>query len=289
MATVRTAKRLVLGREVAHMMEAAGKTQAEVAKILGTSQSRIAGVLAGQNAVSLGDLERLANRLGFTDPEYQEALFALRRDNHKRGFWSTGYRRAYSDELRLRVDVEQHADRIRQFEVEVVPGLAQIEGYVRSIYEDAPEIDGLTVEDRVLARIDRQSIFDKEDPPEVHFVLSESCVRRVWCPPSVMVEQLEWLVSLSQRPTVMIQILPFDQPVGRRTAIGERFTLLRIPSPGAAGPLELAYTEGHGELRYLDGKEALRAYDTAWTRLTAAALGFEETRTFLRHMITEFG
>src|SRR5262245_20577504 len=134
MATVRTARKMVLGREIEHMIKTAGKTQAEVAKFMETSPSRITGLLAGQHNIAIGDLERLANYLGFTDPDFHEALRALRRDNHKRGFWSTGYRRAYSEEMRLRVDIEKHADQIRDFEVEVMPGLVQCESYVRALY-----------------------------------------------------------------------------------------------------------------------------------------------------------
>jgi transcriptional regulator with XRE-family HTH domain len=287
MPTVRTVRKLMLGREIDHMMRAAGKTPTDLADLLGTSRSRVGQLLSGQGLVSVGDLERLANQLGFPDPEYHAALFALRKDIHKRGFWNSGYRRAYVHELRLRVDLEMHADRIREFEVEVVPGLLQCPDYVRALYAGFPEPEGMTLDDEVRARLARQEIFHKEDPPSVHFVLSESCLRRVWCDAPTLVAQLEHLITLSQRENVMIQVLPFARPVGRRTPIGNRFTLLRIPAVGVAGPLELAYTEARGEFRYLDDAEALTAYDNAWTRLTAAALPFEETRGFLRDMIKE--
>jgi len=287
MTTVRTAKKMILGREIAHMMETAGKAPADLAAILSTSRSRMGQILSGQGTVSVGDLERLATQLGFTDTGYHETLFEMRKDSHKRGFWTTGYRRAYGEELRLRVDTEMHADRIREFEVEVVPGLLQCEAYVRALYTGVPDIDGLTLEDQIKARIDRQGIFLKDSPPSAHFVLSESCLRRVWCDRPVMITQLEHLIELSQRKHMMIQVFPFDRPVGRRTAISSQFTLLRIPSTGVAGSLEVAYTEGPGEFRFLDDKKALDAYDTAWTRLTTSALGFEESRKFLREMITE--
>ena len=67
------------------------------------------------------------------------------------------------------------------------------------------------------------------------------------------------------------------------------FTLIRVPSPGAAGPLELTYLEGEGEIRYLDEKKALRAYESSWARLANAALKFEETRDFLRQVALDFG
>lgn len=286
--TVRTAKKLLLGREIAHMISTAGISQAEAAKLIETSQPRIASLISGGSSISPGDLVLLATQLGFTDAGYIEALRELRRDNHKRGFWTTGYNRAYSEELRLLVDLEKHVDQIRTSEVEVVPGLLQTEAYARAMHEDLPGLDDVTVEDRVRARIARQDIFDKPDPPAVQFVLSESCLRRMWAPAEVMAEQIRHLIALSHRSHVMIQILPFNTPPRRHPAIGPQFSLLRIPSPGAAGPLELAYTEGESELRYLDDKKALSAYELGWTRLTNAALRFDESRDFMQQVAEEY-
>jgi hypothetical protein len=198
------------------------------------------------------------------------------------------YRRAYQEEFRLRIDLEEHADQIRAVAVEVVPGLAQCESYVRALYADTPDEDGLTLDDRVQARIARQDIYDKAEPPNVHFVLSESCLRRVWGEATVMREQIDYLIKLSNRPNVMIQVMPFDARPGRRSPIGDRFTLVRVPSPGVAGPLELAYVETVGEIRYLDDKDALTAHEMAWTRLSTAALSFADSRKFMRQVVSDF-
>jgi predicted XRE-type DNA-binding protein len=288
MPAVRTAKKWLLGKEIQHMIRTADKNQTEAAKEIETTQSRIAGLITGVGAISVGDLERLANRLGFTDPAYQETLLELRRDNHKRGFWSSGHNLAYRDEMRLLVDLEQAADQIRSAQVEQMPGLLQCESYVRSMYADLPEQGGVTLEERVQARVARQVVFHKEDPPTIHFVLSESCLRRFWGDLPVMREQINHLVKLSDLPNVMIQVMPFNAPPGRRSPIGNRFTLIRVPSPGVAGPLELAYTEGEGETRYLDDKKALIAHDRSWARLSTAALSFEESRKFLRQVAREY-
>jgi predicted XRE-type DNA-binding protein len=284
--TVRTAKKLLLGHEIAHMIQTAGLSQAEAAKLIETSPSRIATLLNGGGSVSPGDLERLARMLGFTDEGYQESLLELRRDNHKRGYWTTGHNRAYSEDMRLLVDLEKHADQIRDAQVEVVPGLLQCEAYVRAQHTD----DGanLSLEDRIKARLARQEILDRPEPPMTQFVMSEGCVRQVWGDHEVMREQIDWLIKLSKRPNVMIQLMPFDLP-GRRVAIETPFTLVHVPSPGAAGPLELAYVESvAGEIRYLDDKKALRAHEAAWARITNGALPFEETRTFLRQVAQDF-
>lgn len=285
--TVRTAKKLLLGREIAHMIQTAGVSQADAAKLIETSPSRIATLLNGGGTVSPGDLELLARRLGFADEGYKESLLQLRRDNHKRGYWTTGHNRAYAEDLRLLVDLEKHADQIRSAQVEVVPGLLQCEAYVRAQHSDKDDIN-LPLEDRITARLARQDVLDRPEPPMTQFILSEGCVRQVWGDHEVMREQIDYLIKLSKRPNVMLQLMPFDIP-GRRVAIETPFTLLHVPSPGAAGPLELAYVDSvAGEIRYLDDKKALRAHEAAWVRLANAALTFEETRTFLREVAQDF-
>lgn len=286
--TVRTAKKLLLGREIAHMIQTAGVSQADAAKLIETSPSRIATLLNGGGTVSPGDLELLARRLGFADEGYKESLLQLRRDNHKRGYWTTGHNRAYAEDLRLLVDLEKHADQIRSAQVEVVPGLLQCETYVRAQHTYLPEDSDISPEDWITARLARRDILDRPEPPMTQFILSEGCVRQVWGDHEVMREQIDYLIKLSKRPNVMLQLMPFDIP-GRRVAIETPFTLIHVPSPGAAGPLELAYVESvAGEIRYLDDKRALRAHEAAWVRLTNAAMTFEQTRTFLREVAQDF-
>ncbi|MPZ84308.1 MAG: DNA-binding protein [Actinophytocola sp.] len=287
-APVRTARKWLLGKEIEHMISVAGTNQKEAGAIIEAGPSRMTGLINGVGVISVGDLEKLANHLGFGDRGYQAALLELRRDNHKRGYWTMGYNRAYSEDTRLLIDLENHADRIRYCEVEVMPGLVQCESYVRALHADLPDEDGVTLDDRVQARLARQRIYDKADPPTVHFVLSESCLRRVWGDEAVMREQLNYLIKLSNRPNVMVQVMPFNAPPGRRSPIGTRFILLHIPSPGAAGPLELAYTEDDTEIRYLDDKKALAKREQAWTRMSTAALSFKESRTFMREVARDF-
>ncbi|MDI2032294.1 DUF5753 domain-containing protein [Saccharopolyspora sp. TS4A08] len=256
--------------------------------LIETSQSRIALLVNGGGSSSPGDLVLLADKLGFDDEGYKESLRELRRDNHKRGFWTTGHNRAYSEDLRLLVDLEKHADQIRAAHVEVIPGLLQCEAYVRAQHVERSGAGDLSLDERVEARLARQEILGDSEPPVVQYVISESCVRRTCGDAEVMREQIDFLIKLSKRPNVMLQVMPFDQPVGRRVPIESPYTLIHVPSPGAAGPLELVYVEGEGEIRYLDDKKALAAHEAAWARVSNAALRFEETRRFLKSVSQDF-
>ncbi|WP_372663497.1 DUF5753 domain-containing protein [Amycolatopsis kentuckyensis] len=296
-ATVKTGKKLLLGREIEHMIKTAGSTQAEAARIIESSQPRIASLISGGSSISPGDLEMLAKGLGFTDPGYLETLRDLRRENHKRGHWTTGHNRAYSEEIRLRISLDEMADEIRGVEVEAIPGLLQTERYMRSQHEDEPNNAGVTLDDRILARLARQKIMDKPNPPLIHYVMSESCVRRTWGEPDddeIMYEQIMWMVELSERPNVRIQVMPFRPPKSRskerqgKKGISAPFTLLRVPTTGMAGSLMMAYVEGESEIRYLFEPKPIRVHEEAWGRLTNAALKFGETRDFLKDVARDF-
>ncbi|MFI7189308.1 helix-turn-helix domain-containing protein [Nocardia nova] len=293
-ARLRTARKLLLGREIDHMISAAGVNQAEAARIIDTSQSRIAMLINGASSITVGDLERLAVALGFTDPGYLDSLEALRRDNHKRGFWNTGHRRAYLEELRLLVDLEAHASLLRVTEAEIVPGLIQCESYIRALHEPPHDAQtasadpcAVTVEDSVRARLARQDVLTGPAAPRFHAVLSESCLRREYGGRAVMAEQLEYLLELSHRPNIILQVLPFTVPT-RGAGMEDRFTLVRVPSPGAAGDLDMAIVESQGDIRYIDDKPAVRARETVWDRLSAAAADPDRSRAFIDRIARSF-
>jgi plasmid maintenance system antidote protein VapI len=286
--TVRTVRKWLLGREIEHMIISKEHKQADAAKILEVSTGKISNICKGMGAISAGDLDRLANRLGFTDEGYLESLQDLRRNAHKRGSWSTGYKRAYSEDFRLLVDLERSAELVRTVEIEVVPGLLQCEAYVRAKYADWPERQGVSLDDRIKARLARQEILDRANPPMLQFVLSESCVRRVVGDAAVMREQLDHLVELSRRKNIFLQVMPFDMPPGRRGPVDRPFALIRVPSPGVFGPLEVLYVEIAGEVRYLDDKGPLAAHEAQWARLSNNALRFDETRDFLQQVREDF-
>lgn len=287
--TLRTAKRLILGHELRHMRENAGMSQTEAARLIETRQTRIADLESGQARISPGDLLLLTKGFGVDDQGQIDALLELRRDNHRRGFWTTGYHRAYHEDFRLMVDLEQHADSLRATEVEVMPGLAQCEAYVRAMFAgwSDPSDDGVTMEDMVQARLARQRIVTKPNPPHYHVVMSESSLRREFGDHDVMREQINHLVALGRRQNVILQVVPFKaRPVGQ-VSIGNRFLLVRLPSPGVAGPLEIAYTDGEGDIRYLDDKKALLVHDNVWARLVAGALSPAESRRFMVEVMRE--
>ncbi|WP_040713408.1 helix-turn-helix domain-containing protein [Nocardia takedensis] len=284
----RTARKVLLGREIDHLLRQARVTQAEAGAMIGVGQSRIAAVIAGTGTLSADALGKLVTGLRIGDDDYLTMLLELREDNHRRGYWTSGYRRAYIEELRLLVDLEAVADRVRETAAEIIPGLLQHADYIRALHQpfqpDDHDPDAITVDDYVEARVARQQILFTADPPEMHAILSESCLRRTYGGDQVMVDQIRHLVELSTRPNIQIQIMPFTHQAPG-AGMEDRYVLLRAPSPGAAGDLEMAVVEAQGEIRYIDDKPAVAIRDKIFTRLTMTALGPTDSRQFMQHLL----
>ncbi len=279
-----TTKKLLLGKEIAYLRVRAGLSQAQAAALIERTQTKLTELEAGQSSITPGDLLLLLKGFGVTDEDHVETLMELRRGSGQRGMW-TGVRSMYPEQFRTMIDLEEHCDLIRTVESEVPPGLLQCERFIQALYSHVDDDRDLDV--RVKARLVRQEIFRRSDPPQVAFVLSESALRRQYATPDVMKEQINYMIKLSRLPNIRIQVLPFKTVV-QATSIRDGFALLRIPSPGVAGPLEFAYAENQAECRYLDDKKIVATLDKEWARLTGASLGFEETRRFMRKVAAEY-
>ncbi|MGX7825210.1 helix-turn-helix domain-containing protein [Actinokineospora sp. 24-640] len=280
-----TVCRLLLGHELRRAREQAGKTPQQAAEEIGNRTSKISRMELGHNALSKSDLTLLLRFYGVPE-ERHEALHAMARNGRERGRWA-GEREVFPEWFRTYVDLERDAERIRSTEVEIIPGLLQTEDYMRTIHAVA-DLDPDDVERGVLARKERQSVFDRENQPDLEFILSESCLRRMIGGPAVMREQLTHLQKLSRKRHVQIQVLPFNAE-SYSGKLSHRFTMLQIPAPGSASPLEFVYVESYDDARYLDDKNGVAGYVNLWSRLQAAALGPADSRKLIGTVAEQFG
>jgi transcriptional regulator with XRE-family HTH domain len=96
------------------------------------------------------------------------------------------------------------------FEHALVPGLFQTEDYARAILSAHPNTSAEVVEERVVARLARQEILTREDPPPpvVWALLDENALRREIGGPKVMAAQLARLLQEARLPSTTIQVIP---------------------------------------------------------------------------------
>lgn len=279
-----TAKRVLLGHEIAYFRNLLGMKQSELGRAIGKGQDTMHLLEAGRATITVEQLATLVGKLEITEPDHVAAIRDLHQGSNKKGEWTTGFSRVYGENLRLLIDLERHADQIFTATFEIVPGLLQCPSYVRSISARKRLTRGVTADQIVQAWQSRLEIVERPGGPLVHFVLSESCLRRRWGPPQVMYEQMQHLIAMSHRPNVRIQILTFDDSEEDLSPIGHGFTLLRVPSPGRAGDLHMAYNEGVKELYYRDDPKALDAHEEARDAMMAAARKPEDSRQFIEYI-----
>lgn len=102
---------------------------------------------------------------------------------------------------------EAEAVALRWFEHSLVPGLLQTEDYVRAVLEKHPNSTRDQIEERVAARLARQTVLDRADPPLLWVLLDETVLHREIGGVKIMQEQLLHLANLAQRPNVTIQVI----------------------------------------------------------------------------------
>jgi Domain of unknown function (DUF5753)/Helix-turn-helix domain len=106
------------------------------------------------------------------------------------------------------VEHEQQAATLRIWQLGVLSGLLQTEGYARAILAVEPGVTDDDVSARLTARLARQAILTRDDPPAAWFLVDEAALRRRVASPDVMAAQLAHLVGLAHLPNVTVQVVP---------------------------------------------------------------------------------
>ena len=117
----------------------------------------------------------------------------------------------------------------------LVPGILQVESYARAILATEPD-DTESPDARLAGRMGRQEVLSRPQPPSVTVVMAEAVLQRGVGGPAVMYEQLTHLAEVSQRPKVMIQVIPAE--IGAHA--------------GLAGPVSIADREAGPTVVHLD-------------------------------------
>lgn len=190
---------------------------------------------------------------------------------------------AHPSWFRQFAEIEASARLLRQFEPLAVPGLLQTEAYARAAIRAArPDYPAERVEELVAARMERQAILDGDDAPTLVVCLHEGVLT---CPVGgveVMAEQLEHLIEMSQRPKIVVQVVP--QSVGAVAGLAGMFTIATLNN----GDAEVVYFETVATGQLVDDGDAVAACVTAFEVLRGEALPREQSRELIRERAKEF-
>ncbi|NEC84689.1 helix-turn-helix transcriptional regulator [Streptomyces sp. SID12501] len=174
-------------------------------------------------------------------------------------------------------EMEAKATYISTFQCQMVYGLLQTEAYARAVLATGKP-DNL--DDQVAARMERQRILRRDQPPVSLVVLDEAALHRSVGGRQVMRKQLQHLLSFRDARCVRLQVLPFG--VGEHANLAGSFSLLRFDDDP-----DIVYTEDLISGHMTADTETIREATLRYASLQAAALAVEDSAELIKHVLEE--
>lgn len=138
------------------------------------------------------------------------------------------------------VDVEAAASQLRSAQSLVVDGLLQSPDYARVLLSTRVGTDVADIEEQLAARISRQAILDRDDPPLLWTVMDEGVLRRPVGNRHIMLGQCEHLIEMSARPNIVMQVIPAS--TGAHDGLNGSFNIADFADAPSIAYLETAMT-----------------------------------------------
>jgi len=286
-----TIRRMQLGQELRRLREqvvsedgSRGLTRGQAVRGTSVSESTLHRVEKGLTSLPKAqELTELLERYGVDEPGDVEFLLDIHKNSLNRGWWSP-YRLFMPSGFNISVGLEGDAKILRVYQPDVMFGLFQTASYARAQFEVAKPIDERTtefVERNVEIRMRRKESITRGDRPvEVHAILDEAVLRRVFGGSEVMREQYDHLAELASLEHVTVQILPMGQPVYR---CSQNFVLMEFEPPLPT----VVSVDGFSAVSVTDKDTEIWAYKRRFDAMRAEAGAPRETPEFLKRAARE--
>lgn len=272
-----TPRARALAKELRAARTAAKLSQVEVAEVLGWSKHKASRMELAKFTPSQSDLGVILDKLGIQGKD-RDRLMKFAREVEDRAWWEFGL--DFPAQFTALVAAEDHATRITQSAINLIPGLLQIRDYSRALISRHPEVSNDT-ERRVSVRLMRQGILSRPDPVEFTAYLDEGCLVRPVGSPKVMTEQLRELQRIAEMPNVAIRIMPFAQ--GPHASMNGGFELLDFVRDESMVHLEQLRTAG-----ILSGWEDVQPFKDAAGLLRESALSEPDSLTIIADYMKKY-
>jgi transcriptional regulator with XRE-family HTH domain len=276
-----TVQRRRLRAELRNARDAVGLKQAEVARSMDWSLSKLMRIERGEVSVSTNDLKALLSHYGVKDKGKVNGLLELARSARGASFYDQ-----YADFLKPGfaeyLAYEASASVIRQYDPVLIPGLLQTEEYARGLFEGMSKSDPEAADKGWAVRQHRQEVLERESPPEMRFILDEAALRRQAGRGNAMSRQLKRIQELAAEPHITVQVIPFAR--GAHPGMFGNFILLEFTDPNLA---DLVHLESIDSITVRDDTELIARYLDRFGQLEELALGVDESIDFLDELIKD--
>jgi transcriptional regulator with XRE-family HTH domain len=251
------------GYELRRYREAAGLTQKQLGGIINYTGSLVGQIETARKLPTAEFSERVDVALG-TGGLLSRLLDLVLRSQLPAWF-------------RQIAELEARATEVYAFQAQLVHGLLQTEGYARAVLG---VMDPTDLDRRAAARLARQRILEKEEPPVLWAVFGEGVLHQEVGGPETMRRQLLHLLSYLDNPRVNVQVLPFT--AGAHAGLMGSFDVFRFESDPAIVYSE-DYETGHPTANPVEARARSLRYD----HLQAAALSLQDSAELIRQVMEE--
>lgn len=257
--------RLQLASELQTARTLTGRTQRQLADMIGRSQSYVARIERGERLMSVPDTRAWLRHTG-SDTTVRDRILALTAASHAE---TRTWAELQSDaEHQQDVARERNASAslVRHWQPTVLPGLAQTADYARAVIPLADVAARFDHSAQLAGRIERQAVLREPDGPGFQWLIAARLLR--WEPaPGVLGPQMAHLATLADLPSVTLRVLPDDYA----GAVPWHNFVIRVPADSS--PPYVVAELVHGEQRVEDA-ESVHVYDQLWKRMWSAGRAF---------------
>ncbi|ALC21655.1 transcriptional regulator with XRE-family HTH domain [Streptomyces pristinaespiralis] len=260
-----TAMRMV-GRQLARFREAASLTQRELAAEFNLGEETVASIEQGRRPLKPDLAQRFDDRLD-TKGALSVAVEHMP---------EVDLIPAWAEEY---MDLEREALALSWYENQVLPGLLQTERYARAVFRtDVPALSEDEVDRLIAARLARQEVLRRAQPPTISFVVSEAVLIDRLGGDSVRHEALQHVRMCAEVPGFTIQVMP----LGRESHAGLSGPFILLETPDHQ---HLAYAEGQRGSQLISSPDEVSILGRKYAMLRTQALNAEETRGLLDRLL----
>ncbi|MBC7268118.1 MAG: helix-turn-helix domain-containing protein [Streptomyces sp.] len=256
-----------VGRQLKLRREAVGMRAAEFGAAVGYGEDLVYKVEGGKRIPRQEYLEQADEVLG------AGGLIAAT--------WEDVKKVRYPKRVRELGKLEATAVEIGVYECNSIHGLLQTPEHARALIEAAqPPYTPDDVERMVAARLARQSVFERDPAPAIHYVLEEAPLRRPIGGTMVWRRQLERLLEVGRMHNVVLQVMPLNCET--HSGLDGGIELLKFADGTAVGRSNGAFNG-----RPTTEAKHLRVLELRYGTIRAQALPPRESLAFIEQVLGE--
>ncbi|MFE1314114.1 helix-turn-helix domain-containing protein [Streptomyces sp. NPDC058755] len=185
----------------------------------------------------------------------------------------------FKEQYRRYMTLEAEAVSLWQYSVSILPGLLQTDAYAREVLA-LGGYRGKELDQQVAARTGRRLLLEGEDAPPFRALMAETALRTPLRDEAAWREQLDFLLEVSERPNITLQVLP-DRS-GLHGLVSTDVMFLRLTNGTT-----VAYTENAHRGELVEENPAVERLQRAYDAMRDQAPNPAESRKFILRMLEE--